>query len=81
LLPGGLRWTVSDFAAKKEVLLAKLGWGGLPTHMIEDELARGELVALNVEGYQKRESHLFQMRKRDSDVGIVAQSIWEQLRR
>lgn len=81
LLPGGLRWTVSDFAAKKEVLQAKLGWGGLPTHMIEGELARGELVALNVEGYQKRESQLFQMRKRDTDVGVVAQSIWEQLRR
>ncbi|MDA3858809.1 MAG: LysR family transcriptional regulator [Roseovarius sp.] len=79
LLPGGLRWTVSDFAAKKEILLAKLGWGGIPTHMIESELARGALVALNVEGYQKRQSHLFQMRKRDKDVGIVAQSIWEQL--
>lgn len=81
LLPGGLRWTVSDFAAKKEILLAKLGWGGIPSHMIEDELARGELVALNVEGYQKRQSHLFQMRKRDKEVGIVAQSIWERLRR
>ena len=81
LLPGGLRWTVSDFAAKKEILLANLGWGGIPTHMIDSELARGELVALNVEGYQKRQSHLFQMRKRDKDVGIVAQSIWEQLRR
>lgn len=81
LLPGGLRWTVSDFAAKKEILLAKLGWGGIPTHMIESELARGELVILNVEGYQKRQSHLFQMRKRDKDVGIVAQSIWEKLRR
>ena len=81
LLPGGLRWTVSDFAAKKEVLLANLGWGGIPTHMIESELARGELVALNIEGYQKRQSHLFQMRKRDKDIGIVAQSIWEQLRR
>jgi DNA-binding transcriptional LysR family regulator len=79
LLPGGLRWTVSDFAAKKEILLAKLGWGGIPTHMIENELARGELVALNVEGYQKRQSQLFQMRKRDKDVGIVAQSIWERL--
>ena len=81
LLPGGLRWTVSDFAAKKEVLLAKLGWGGIPTHMIESELARGELVVLNVEGYQKRQSQLFQIRKREKDVGIVAQSIWEQLRR
>lgn len=81
LLPGGLRWTVSDFAAKKEILLAKLGWGGIPTHMIDRELAQGELVALNVDGYQERQSHLFQMRKRDKDVGIVAQSIWEQLRR
>ncbi|WP_306257399.1 LysR family transcriptional regulator [Pararhizobium sp. IMCC21322] len=79
LLPGGLRWTVSDFAAKKEILLAKLGWGGIPTHMIERELAQGDLVALNVEGYEKRQSHLFQMRKRDKEVGIVAQSIWEQL--
>jgi DNA-binding transcriptional LysR family regulator len=81
LLPGGLRWTVSDFAAKKEILLAKLGWGGIPTHMIDDELAQGKLVVLNVEGYQKRQSHLFQMRRRDKDVGVVAQSIWEQLRR
>jgi len=81
LLPGGLRWTVSDFIAKKEVLLAKLGWGGIPTHMIEDELARGALVALNVEGFEKRQSQLFQMRKRDTDVGIVAQSIWEKLSR
>ncbi len=81
LLPGGLRWTVSDFAAKKEILLAKLGWGGIPTHMIDDELAQGELVALNVEGYEKRQSQVFQMRKRDKNVGIVAQSIWEQLRR
>ena len=81
LLPGGLRWTVSDFAAKKEILMAKLGWGGIPTHMIESELAQGALVVLNVEGYQERQSHLFQMRKRDKEVGIVAQSIWEQLRR
>ena len=81
LLPGGLRWTVSDFVAKKEILLAKLGWGGIPTHMIEDELARGALVALNVEGYEKRQSQLFQMRKRDTDVGIVAHSIWEKLSR
>lgn len=81
LLPGGLRWTVSDFAAKKEILLAKLGWGGIPTHMIDTELAQGKLVVLNVEGYKKRQSHLFQMRKRDKDFGIVAQSIWDQLRR
>lgn len=79
LLPGGLRWTVSDFAAKKEILLAKMGWGGIPSHMVKKELDIGALVPLNVEGYQPRQSHLFQIRRRDRDVGIVAQSIWEQM--
>lgn len=79
LLPGGLRWTVSDFAAKKEILLAGLGWGGIPEHMIAKELADGELVSLAVEGYPPRQSRLFQFRKRDKEVGIVAQSIWEKL--
>lgn len=79
LLPGGLRWTVSDFAAKKEILLAGLGWGGIPEHMIAKELADGKLVSLAVEGYPPRQSRLFQFRKRDKEVGIVAQSIWEKL--
>ncbi len=79
LLPGGLRWTVSDFAAKKEILLAKMGWGGMPSHLIKKELDFGELVPLNVEGYQPRQSLLFQIRRRDKGVGIVAQSIWDQI--
>ena len=79
LLPGGLRWTVSDFAAKKEILLAGMGWGGIPTHMIERELQSGELVPLNVEGYQPLQSRLFQIRRRERQAGIVAQCIWEKL--
>ena len=79
LLPGGLRWTVSDFAAKKEILLAGMGWGGIPTHMIEEELESGDLVPLNVEGYQPLRSRLFQIRRRDRQAGIVAQCIWEKL--
>ena len=79
LLPGGLRWTVSDFSANKEILLAKLGWCGMPTHMISDELESGKLVPLIVEGFQPRQSHLFQLRRRDRNAGVVAQSIWKEL--
>lgn len=79
LLPGGLRWTVSDFSAKKEILLANIGWGGIPEHLIKEELERGELVALNVEGYPPRHSQLYQIRRRDHQIGIVAQSIWNAL--
>lgn len=79
LLPGGLRWTVSDFAAKKAIILARMGWGGLPEHLIQAELSSGELVALNVEGYPTRRSQLYKIRRRDRAAGVVAQSIWEEL--
>jgi DNA-binding transcriptional LysR family regulator len=39
VLEGGLRWTVTDIAAKKELILAGMGWGGLPEHVVADELA------------------------------------------
>jgi len=80
LLPGGLRWTVSDFAAKKDILLAKMGWGGMPKHLIEEELAQGDLVPLSVEGYAPLHSQLYQIRLRNRKIGIVAHSIWEKLR-
>lgn len=79
LLPGGLRWTVSDFNAKKEIILANMGWGGIPEHLIKDELESGELVALNVEGFPPRRADIFQMRLREHSSGIVAQSMWEHL--
>jgi len=79
LLPGSLRWTVSDFAAKKEIILAKMGWGGLPEHLIRDELEKKQLVKLEVEGYPVRRSQLFQIRKRHRTVGKVAQTLWTAL--
>ena len=39
VLEGGLRWTVTDIGAKKELILAGMGWGGLPEHVVADELA------------------------------------------
>ncbi len=80
LLPGGLRWTVSDFETKKEILLARMGWGGIPTHMIKDELESGKLVPLNIEGYPTRHSKLFQIRNRNKEIGIVGQAIWDKLK-
>lgn len=79
LLPGSLRWTVSDFAAKKEIILAKMGWGGMPQHLIKKELDNGKLVVLNIEGYPPRYSQLYQVRRRDRDAGVVAQTIWRHL--
>lgn len=79
LIPGALRWTVSDFHAKKEVILSKMGWGGIPEHLINNELKSGKLVKLELESYPTRHSQLYKIRRQNTDIGIVAQSIWQKL--
>lgn len=42
-------WRLADLGAKHAFLRAGLGWGGMPRHMVADELARGTLVELQLE--------------------------------
>ena len=77
LLSGGQRWTVSDLETKKSVILAQMGWGGIPEHMIEAELKSGELVPLNVEGFPPRHTEIFAIRRRDKAMGRVTSEIWQ----
>ncbi|WP_377189460.1 LysR family transcriptional regulator [Ruegeria meonggei] len=79
LLTGGQRWTVSDFEAKKSVLKAGLGWGGIPEHLMQHELANGELVPLTVEGYPPRHTEIFAIRRRDQPMGQVMSRLWADL--
>ncbi len=76
LLAGAQRWTVSDFAAKREVILAGLGWGGLPDHLIAEDLAAGRLVVLEIDGFPPRRSLIHAIRRRDAPPGPVASELW-----
>lgn len=76
VLEGGLRWNVSDVTAKKEIIVAGMGWGGLPRHLIEDELRRGKLVELTVSEFRSDAIALFISRRRDRAAGLVARSLW-----
>lgn len=79
LLEGGKKWTVSDFAAKKEVILAGLGWGGIPDHLTVDERRTGRLVPLSVAGFPPRHTVLHAMRRRDTASGVVGHALWDRL--
>ena len=79
-MPSGPRWTVSDFAAKKSVILAGLGWGGMPRHLVDEEVRTGELVELTVEGFAMRHTEIFAIRRKDHVMGRVASEIWSALR-
>ncbi|MEM9500136.1 MAG: LysR family transcriptional regulator [Pseudomonadota bacterium] len=76
VLSGGQRWTVSDFEAKKSIIKAGLGWGGIPEHMMADELASGALVPLRVDGFPPRHTEIFAIRRRDKPMGKVMTAIW-----
>jgi DNA-binding transcriptional LysR family regulator len=45
-------WRLADLGAKHAFLVAGLGWGSMPLHMVEADLARGALVALRLEDFQ-----------------------------
>jgi DNA-binding transcriptional LysR family regulator len=80
LLPGGRRWTVSDFAAKKQVILSGLGWGGMPDHLMHQEIADGSLVSIEVDGFRPRRSEIYAIRRKDKTPGPVANALWKMLR-
>jgi DNA-binding transcriptional LysR family regulator len=81
VLEGGLRWTVTDVTAKRDVILAGMGWGGLPEHVVADALASRVLVRLQVPEFEIDVMELFAMRRRDRAHGVVAQALWAELKR
>jgi DNA-binding transcriptional LysR family regulator len=43
-------WRLADLGAKHAFLKAGLGWGHMPLHMVKEDLERGALVAIRIEG-------------------------------
>lgn len=42
-------WRLADLAAKHAFLLRGLGWGGMPYHMVKQDLEEGRLVELSIQ--------------------------------
>ncbi|MEP9379097.1 LysR family transcriptional regulator [Aquabacter sp. CN5-332] len=42
-------WRLADLYAKHAFLIGGLGWGGMPLHAVERDIAEGRLVALSIE--------------------------------
>jgi DNA-binding transcriptional LysR family regulator len=39
-------WRLADLGAKQSMLLAGLGWGNMPAHLVQDDIARGRLKVI-----------------------------------
>ncbi|STY27922.1 transcriptional regulator [Legionella wadsworthii] len=75
----GHRWTVRDVMAKKDIIVAGLGWGRLPLYLISQELADGRLCYLQGNHFDKRLVNLEAIRLQKPARGPVAEQLWHDL--
>ena len=76
------RWRVLDLTAKHALLRAGLGWGGMPMHVVADDLAKKRLVRIHIEeaGSPTYEAALFAMHRTAEPPGPAARWLIERLR-
>ena len=46
-------WRLADLGAKKSMLLAGLGWGSMPAHLVTEEIESGQLKRINPVGFDQ----------------------------
>ncbi len=76
-------WRLADLGAKHALLLAGLGWGSMPAHMVADDLAEGRLVRLTVESWESTGGPprlpVLVARRKDHALGPAGRWLWERL--
>jgi DNA-binding transcriptional LysR family regulator len=50
----GRAWRLADLGAKHSMLLAGLGWGNMPFHLVQDDVAQGRLKVIQPSGFDAR---------------------------
>jgi DNA-binding transcriptional LysR family regulator len=76
LIDGALSWTVSDQFMKKELILQGMGWGHMPTFLIERELRTRRLLSISGRYLPETSGQLTAARLRRSPHGPVANRLW-----
>jgi DNA-binding transcriptional LysR family regulator len=67
-------WRLNDLGAKHAMLRAGLGWGGMPAHLVRDDIASGKLAQLASPYWDpERLMPMFVAYRRDAALGPAAQ--------
>jgi DNA-binding transcriptional LysR family regulator len=73
----GAIWRVGDLSTKRALLLAGLGWGGMPEPMVRTDIAAGRLSTLDLPDYRGGEYPLQIAYKTDTPPGPAGQWLVE----
>ena len=72
-------WRVGDITAKHKLLLAGIGWGGMPEPMVRDDIKSGRLVRLNLRDWRGGEYLMQVVHKPDTPPGPAGRWLIERL--
>ncbi|NQZ33549.1 MAG: LysR family transcriptional regulator [Oceanospirillaceae bacterium] len=73
-------WYVNDLATKKMLTLSGMGWGRLPSYLVDQELTSGALKRLNFQDAQNElEITYYAIKQRNRLLGPVASQFWQSL--
>jgi DNA-binding transcriptional LysR family regulator len=72
-------WRVGDLAAKHALLLAGLGWGGMPEPVVRADIEAGRLVRLNLRNWRGGEYNLQAVHKVDTPPGPAGRWLIDRL--
>jgi hypothetical protein len=61
---------------KKEIILRSMGWGHMPTFLIEQELREGRLVSVAGKHFPGAAAEIVAARRRDIPHGPIANRLW-----
>jgi DNA-binding transcriptional LysR family regulator len=73
-------WRMTDTSTKRNLILSGLGWGGLPTWMIVDDVVAGRLAVLDLEPYPERPYQLHAFYRADSPPGPAGRWLIERFK-
>jgi len=54
----GRTWRLADLGAKQSMLLAGLGWGNMPSHLVQDDIAQGRLKVIRPMEFDSMDAQL-----------------------
>jgi DNA-binding transcriptional LysR family regulator len=69
-------WTVADQLMKKEIILNGMGWGHMPTFLVEQECRDGRLHSIAGKHLIGSQLEITAARRRDVPHGPVAKKLW-----
>lgn len=73
------QWLVNDMYTRKQLIVAGMGIGRLPQHLIEQELKTGELIILDQQYYASVTMEMYAMRLKNSEHGKISNHLWREL--